>query len=353
MKSETPKYYDNAATTPVDPRVLQKMLPYFTVFFGNSSSNHSFGKEAKRAIDDARKHVAAIINSDPNEIYFTSGATESINWALKGYLEENPDKGNHIITVKTEHKAVLNTCEYLENKGFEVTYLDVDHNGLIDHDQLRSEIRETTALISVMYVNNEIGIIQDIAKIGEIAQEKNVVFFCDATQAIGKIHVDVFKDKIDMLCLSGHKVNGPKGIGALYIKDGILLTPLIHGGAQEKGLRSGTYNTPLIVGLGKACEIAHTEYELRLKKTLYKRSEVFEVLKNEELVENFKEAWKVPNILSFTVTKGDADEFLIKNSKKFVASVGSACLSNIIEISHVVKCVFPEELQNKIVRISI
>jgi cysteine desulfurase len=347
------KYWDAAATTPVDSRVLKKMLPYFSEIFGNASSNHVYGKQAKNAIEEARKHVAAIINADPKEIYFTSGATEAINWALKGYLEANPEKGNHIITVKTEHKAVLNTCEYLETKGYEVTYLDVNENGLINLLDLEGAIQSNTALISVMYVNNEIGIIQDIQLIGEIARRNNIVFFCDATQAVGKIPVDVLKDQIDMLCFSSHKMNGPKGIGALFLRNGIKLNPLIHGGGQEKGLHGGTYNTPLIVGLGKACEIAHTEHELRLKETIKKRSEVFEILNNEELVENFKEARTVSNIISFTVINGDADEFLIKNSKMFVASVGSACTSHIMEISHVIKAIFPNELQNKIIRISI
>lgn len=346
-------YWDTASTTPIDQRVVSAMMPYINDFFANASSNHILGKQAMQVIDNARKQVSEIINCQTEEVYFTSGATESINWALKGYLEAHPEKGNHIITVKTEHKAVLNTCEYLESKGIEVTYLEVDSNGMINLIELQSSIKSTTALISVMYVNNEIGIIQDIKNIGRIAKENKIVFFCDATQAIGKIEVDVEFDNIDLLCFSGHKLNGPKGIGVLYIRNGIKLNPLIHGGGQEKGLRGGTYNTPLIVGLGKACEIAHTEHELRLKQTLNKRTEVFEILKNEELVENFKDARTVPNILSFTVIKGDADEFLIKNSKKFVASVGSACLSNIMEISHVIKSVFPNELQNKIIRISI
>jgi cysteine desulfurase len=347
------KYWDAAATTPVDERVFEAMLPYFTEIFGNASSNHIYGKRAKNAIENSRKHVADLINSETEEIYFTSGATEAINWALKGYLEANPEKGSHIITVKTEHKAVLSTCEYLESKGYEVTYLEVDRNGLINLQDLENSIKSNTALISIMYVNNEIGIIQDIENIGRIAKQNKIVFFCDATQAISKIKVDVENDNIDLLCFSGHKLNGPKGIGVLYIRNGIKLKALIHGGGQEKGLRGGTYNTPLIVGLGKACEIAHSERELILKQTLIRRAEVFEILKNEELFENFKEVKKVPNIISFTIIKGDSDEFLMKNSKKFVASLGSACMSNIIEISHVIKSVFPYELHNKIIRISI
>jgi cysteine desulfurase len=193
------KYYDAAATTPVDPRVLEKMTPYFSEIFGNASSNHAYGREAKKAIEEARHYVAELINAEDSEIYFTSGATESINWAIKGILEANPDKGNHIITVKTEHKAVLKTCEFLETKGYEVTYLNVDENGLIQFGELEDSITENTCMICVMYVNNEIGVIQDIPKIGKLAREKEIVFFCDATQAVGKIPVDVLNDQIDML----------------------------------------------------------------------------------------------------------------------------------------------------------
>ena len=331
-----PKYYDAAATTPVDPRVLEKMLPYFSEIFGNASSNHIYGKQAKRAIDEARKHVAEIINADPKEIYFTSGSTEAINWALKGYLEANPEKGNHIITVKTEHKAVLNTCEYLESKGYEVTYLDVNENGLINLTDLESAIQPHTALISVMYVNNEIGIIQDIPTIGAIAREHNVVFFCDATQAIGKIPVDVVADKIDMLCLSGHKFNGPKGIGALYIHEGIHLTPIIHGGGQERGLRAGTYNTPLIVGLGEATRIAQVEFKERVERLFEKRREIENYFNENELgTVNFSNQPIAPHIVSIMLKNTDAEDYLLEKSNEFVASTGSACNSRIFEISHV------------------
>jgi len=346
-----PKYYDAAATTPVDPRVVEAMLPYFTAIFGNASSNHIYGKQAKRAIEIARKQVADIINTDPKEIFFTSGATEAINWALKGYLEANPEKGNHIITVKTEHKAVLNTCEYLETKGYEVTYLDVDENGLINLTELESNIQPNTALIAVMYVNNEIGIIQDIPAIGAIAQKKGVIFFCDATQAIGKVPVDVMEDKIDILCLSGHKFNGPKGVGALYCKKGIKLTPLIHGGGQENGLRAGTYNTPLIVGLGEACRIAQVEFHERNKELMRKRSEMEEfILSNNFGVINFQDQPRAPHIVSVTLHNDDAEDFLLEKSIEFVASTGSACNSSIIQISHVLKSLGSKD---NIIRISI
>lgn len=248
-------YLDNASTTKLDSRVLEAMMPYFNEIYGNASSNHAFGKESFRAIEQSRKQVSELINANESEIIFTSGATESINLALKGYTEFNFDKGNHIITVKTEHKAVLSTCEYLESKGVEITYLDVNKEGLILIDDLKNAIRNDTILICIMYVNNETGVIQPINEIGSIAREKNITFFCDATQAIGKIEVDVERDNIDMLCFSAHKLNGPKGVGILYKKRGIELIPLLHGGGQENNLRAGTYNSPLIVGLGKACEL--------------------------------------------------------------------------------------------------
>ena len=218
-------YFDNASTTKVDSRVLEAMLPYFSEIYGNASSNHDFGKMAKQAIELARKQVAELINAKENEIIFTSGATESINLAIKGFVESNFEKGNHIITVKTEHKAVLATCEYLETKGVEVTYLDVDKDGLISINDLKEGIRNDTFLICIMYVNNETGIIQPINEIGSIAKENNIPFFCDATQAVGKIKVDVLENNIDMLCFSGHKLNAPKGVGVLYKNKNIDLTP--------------------------------------------------------------------------------------------------------------------------------
>jgi cysteine desulfurase len=345
------EYLDNAATTPVDPRVVQKMTPYFTEIFGNASSNHMYGKQAKRAVEEARIQVASIINAEPSEIYFTSGSTESINWALKGYLEANPDKGNHIITVKTEHKAVLNTCEYLETKGYEVTYLDVDQNGLISLEELINSITPKTSMICVMYVNNEIGVIQDIPKIGKIARSQNIIFFCDATQATGKVPVDIVKDNIDLLCFSGHKMNGPKGIGALYIKKNININPLIHGGGQEKGLRGGTYNTPLIVGFGEACRLAKDEFELRLEKLYNKRRELIDHYEGNRIgVINFKDARTAPHILSITLHNQDAEDYLLLNLQEFVASTGSACSSGIVEVSHVINAL---ELKRNTIRLSI
>jgi len=352
MKNNIPKYLDSASTTKVDRRVLSEMLPYFSEFYGNASSNHSFGVKSKNAIDKARKQVANIINADSKEIIFTSGATESINLGIKGYVEANSNKGNHIITVKTEHKAVLATCEYLETKGYEVTYLDVDENGLINIEELNNSITESTLLICVMYVNNEIGVIQPIKEIGHIARENNISFLCDATQAVGKVVLDVEEDHIDMLCFSAHKLNGPKGIGVLYKKSNIEITPLLHGGGQEKGLRGGTYNTPLIVGIGKACEIALNEFENSLHALLKRRAELQEYYETNNIgVVNFKEVATAPHILSITLKNREAEEYLMLKSKEFVASTGSACNAAIIEISHVLRVLNKEE-SNKIIRIS-
>ena len=331
-----PKYLDAAATTPVDKRVLDAMYPYFSEIFGNASSNHIYGLQAKKVIENARSQVAKLINADSKEILFTSGATESINLALKGFVESNNEKGNHIITVKTEHKAVLSTCEYLETKGFEVTYLDVDRNGLISLMDLKNAIKETTLLIAIMYVNNEIGVIQSIEAIGKIAQEQNICFFCDATQAVGKVKVDVLADNIDMLCFSGHKLNGPKGIGVLYKKNNIELTPLLHGGSQENGLRAGTYNTPLIVGLGKACDIISEEFDMQISNLLENRNELEKYYEENSIgIINFKEVERAPHILSITLNDIKAEEYLIMKSKEFSASTGSACNSNIVVDSHV------------------
>ena len=329
------------------------MLPYFDEIFGNASSNHVFGKQAKQAVDNAREHVAKIINANAKEIVFTSGATEAINLGIKGYLQSNKDKGNHIITVKTEHKAVLSTCEYLESTGTELTYLEVDKNGLISMEELKEAIRIDTLLICVMYVNNEIGVIQDIDAIGTIAKENNIAFFCDATQAVGKIPVNVESSNVDLLCLSAHKFNGPKGIGALYVKEGIKITPQIHGGSQENGLRAGTYNTPLIVGLGKACEFVLIEQDNNYTSSVQKRAELenyFEI--NNIGIVNFKKVVTSPYILSITLNNHEAEEYIMLKTKEFMASSGSACNTEIFETSHVLKALQISNT-NKIIRISI
>jgi cysteine desulfurase len=330
------------------------MLPYFSEYFGNASSSHQFGKKSNDALEKARKQVANIINCDENEVIFTSGATESINLAIKGYTEFNTDKGNHIITVKTEHKAVLSTCEYLETKGFEVTYLDVDKNGLILFDQLRDAVKENTLLIVIMHVNNETGAMQPIKDIGEFAKDNNIAFFCDATQAVGKLQVDVEKDLIDMLCFSAHKLNGPKGIGVLYKRNVLEITPLMHGGEQENGLRAGTYNTPLIVGLGKACELANNE----LKNNTDTIKQINKVLVQElkrikgSIIMGHQNC-RISNILNAVIPKLNSNIFISKVSN-LALSNGSACTSQVIESSHVLKAMgLSDEECDQSIRISI
>ncbi|MCX4317552.1 MAG: aminotransferase class V-fold PLP-dependent enzyme, partial [Lachnospiraceae bacterium] len=259
-------YLDHAATTAVRPEVLEAMLPYFTELYGNPSSVYEFASQNKEAVDIARETIAHALGAKPEEIYFTAGGSESDNWALKATAEAYRDKGRHIITSKIEHHAILHTCQYLEKNGFEVTYLDVDENGIVKLSELEKAIRPDTILISIMYANNEIGTIEPIAEIGEIAHKHGILFHTDAVQAFGQVPIDLEAEHIDMLSASGHKLNGPKGIGFLYIRKGIKIRSFIHGGAQERSRRAGTENVPGIVGMGKAVEIAVETMEERAQK---------------------------------------------------------------------------------------
>ena len=340
MTVKTPVYLDYAATTPVDKRVAEKMIPYLTETFGNPASNsHAFGWEAEEAVEKARADIAALINADPKEIIFTSGATESDNLAIKGAANFYKTKGKHLITVKTEHKAVLDTMRELERQGFEVTYLGVQENGLIDLEELKAAIRNDTILISVMWVNNEIGVVQDIPAIGEICRERKIIFHVDAAQACGKVPVDVEAAKIDLLSMSGHKVYGPKGIGALYVrrKPRVRLEAQMHGGGHERGFRSGTLPTHQIVGMGEAFRIAKEELEQDMAHYRKLRDIFLKGIEGiEEVYINGDLEHRAPNNLnvSFNFVEGES---LIMAVKELAVSSGSACTSASLEPSYVLR----------------
>lgn len=349
------KFLDNASTTKVHEEILQEMIPYFIEHFGNASSNHEYGSKARFAVEKARKQVAMILNADPSEIVFTSGSTEAINLGIKGFLEGNPQDGKHLITSKIEHKAVLSTFEYLESIGYEVTYLDVNpENGQISLSDLKNSIKTDTVLASFMLVNNELGTFQPIDEIGEICKDNHIVLFSDATQAVGKIPIDVQKSNIDLLCLSSHKIHGPKGVGALYIKKETELTPQIHGGNQENGLRAGTYNTPGIVGLGLACEIARVNFDINNIQTKKKRNEILDLFETNDWGKPlFNQKHVVPNIISMKLNHLDADDFLMIHRERISASIGSSCNNGLEQISYVLKETVKKEEKNNIIRISI
>ncbi len=340
MTVKTPVYLDYAATTPVDKRVAEKMIPYLTETFGNPASNsHAFGWEAEEAVEKARADIAALINADPKEIIFTSGATESDNLAIKGAANFYKTKGKHLITVKTEHKAVLDTMRELERQGFEVTYLGVQENGLIDLEELKAAIRDDTILISVMWVNNEIGVVQDIPAIGEICRERKIIFHVDAAQACGKVPVDVEAAKVDLLSMSGHKVYGPKGIGALYVrrKPRVRLEAQMHGGGHERGFRSGTLPTHQIVGMGEAFRIAKEELEQDMAHYTKLRDIFLKGIEGiEEVYINGDLEHRAPNNLnvSFNFVEGES---LIMAVKELAVSSGSACTSASLEPSYVLR----------------
>ena len=346
-RNDQPIYLDYQATTPMDPRVLEAMMPYFTYKFGNSSSrSHSYGWEAEEGTEKARVQVAKLIGADEKEVIFTSGATESNNLAIKGVAEFYKDRRNHIVTTVTEHKCVLDTCRHLEQAGFEVTYLPVQQNGLIDLDVLRAAVTDKTVVVSIMAVNNEIGVIQPLAEIGKICREKGAFFHTDAAQAAGKIALDVEAMNIDLMSISGHKIYGPKGIGALYVrrKPRVRLVPLIVGGGQERGFRSGTLPTPLCVGLGEACEIAGKEMDAEAKRLTKLRDRMLKGLraKLSDLIVNGDLDQRIPGNLniSFAYVEGES---LMMGIKNLSVSSGSACTSASLEPSYVLRALGVEE----------
>jgi cysteine desulfurase len=337
-----PIYMDYHATTPMDPRVFEAMRPYFTEIFGNAASrNHSFGWQAEEAVEKSRKQIADLIGATPKEIVFTSGATESNNLAIKGVAQMYAEKGNHIITAATEHKAVLDTCKHLEKEGIRVTYLPVQANGLVDLEALKDAITDKTILITIMYANNEIGVLQPIAEIGKLAKSKGVLLHTDATQAVGKVPVNVIKDNIDLLSLTGHKIYGPKGAGALYVRrksPRVQVTSQMDGGGHERGMRSGTLNVPGIVGLGEACALCNAEMAQESKRMSFLRDKLKSKLEKEldEVYVNGTMDSRLPNNLniSFAYVEGES---LLMGINDVAVSSGSACTSATLEPSYVLK----------------
>ena len=331
-------YLDNAATTKTAPEVVDAMLPYFSEYYGNASTIYSLGAESKKAMDHARQTIADSLGAKPEEIYFTAGGSESDNWALKATAEAYASKGKHIITTKIEHHAILHTCEYLEKRGFEITYLNVDRDGLISLDELKAAIRPDTILISVMFANNEIGTIEPIAEIGEIAKEHGVLFHTDAVQAYAQVPINVDEMHIDMLSASGHKLNGPKGIGFLYIRKGVKIRSFVHGGAQERSRRAGTENIPGIVGLGAAVERAMRIMDTKTRKEIELRDYLIGRLENEipHCWLNGHRTKRLPNNINFSFLFIEGESMLIMlDMKGICASSGSACTSGSLDPPHV------------------
>ena len=350
-------YMDNAATTQVYPEVFDAMKPYFTEFYGNPSSIYSFAGNSKKAVEDARKTIADFLGARTEEIYFTGGGSESDNWALKATADAYANKGKHIITSKIEHHAILHTCEYLEKKGFEVTYLDVDENGFVNPADVEKAIRPDTILVSIMTANNEIGTIEPIAEIGKIAKEHGVLFHTDAVQAFGHIPMNVDEMNIDMLSASGHKINGPKGIGIMYIRKGVKIGSFVHGGAQERQRRAGTHNVPGIVGIGKAVELARDnmkermEYETKLRDHLISR--VMEEIPYAKL--NGDKVKRLPNNVNVCFRFIEGESMLILLDQNGVCgSSGSACTSGSLDPSHVLLAIgLPHEIAHGSLRLTL
>lgn len=354
-----PIYLDYHATTPVDPRVLEIMLPYFTENFGNPASlNHSFGWVASSAVEKAREQVAQLIGATPQEIFFTSGATESINLALKGVAEAYVSKGKHIITAVTEHKAVIDSCKHLEKQGWKITYLPVNREGLLDLDQLRDSITTETILVSVMHANNEIGTVQDVKGIGEICRERNVFFHTDATQAIGRLHFNVDALNVDIAACSSHKIYGPKGVGAIYIRKHhprVQIVPQIDGGGQEHNIRSGTTNVAGIVGFGAACELYSQEWGTETERVKALRDKLQHALFQEltDVHLNGHPASRLPNNLHLSFP-GISSELLLRGIKDIAVSTGAACHSETMTISYVLKAIgLPIDLAKSSIRIGL
>ena len=350
-------YLDNAATTALHPEVFQSMQPYFTELYGNPSSIYSFSAKAKKAIEEARSEVATFLGAKENEIYFTGGGSESDNWAIKAAAFAYRNKGNHIITSKIEHHAVLHTCEYLEKLGFEVSYIDVDEDGIVKLEELKAAIRPTTILISVMFANNEIGTIQPIKEIGEIAKEHKILFHTDAVQAYGHLPIDVSEMNIDLLSASGHKINGPKGVGIMYLRNGVRLGSFIHGGAQERSRRAGTHNTPGIVGFGAATKLAKETMELRAEYEKNLRDYLMDrVMKEIPYVKlNGHPTLRLPNNANFSFRFVEGESLLIMLDQKGIcASSGSACTSGSLDPSHVLLAIgLPHEIAHGSLRITL
>jgi len=354
-----PIYLDHNATTPCDPRVVEAMLPYFTEHFGNAAShNHVFGWEAAEAVKLAREQVATLIGAEPGEIIITSGATEADNLALKGVFETYATKGNHIITCNIEHRAVLDPCKHLEKQGADITYLAVRNDGLIDLKELEAAFKPTTILVAIMYANNEIGTLMPIQEIGSITKKRGVLLFSDATQAVGKIPVDVNKDGIDVMAFNAHKIYGPKGIGALYVRrrnPRVKLTTQMDGGGHEKGMRSGTLNVPGIVGFGKACEICISEMDSDAEKTRRLRDNLEkELLRIPDVSVNGTRDHRLPHVTNMSFRGTEAESLLMALSKDVAVSSGSACMSASLEPSYVLKALgLSDEIARSSLRFSL
>ena len=350
-------YLDHAATTKCAPEAVQAMLPYFTEYYGNASTIYQLGAQSKKAIQNTRSKIAESLHADPSEIYFTAGGSESDNWALVATAEAYASKGKHIITSKIEHHAILHTCEYLEKRGFQITYVEVDSNGIVKLDELEKAIRPDTILISIMFANNEIGTIQPIEEIGRIAKEKGILFHTDAVQAYGHVPIDVEELHIDMLSASGHKLNGPKGIGFLYIRKGVKIRSFVHGGAQERGRRAGTENVPGIVGLGVAIEKAFSGMEERIQKETKMRDYLIERIEKEipYCRLNGDRVKRLPGNVNFSFEFIEGESLLIMlDMKKICASSGSACTSGSLDPSHVLLAIgLPHEIAHGSLRLTL